>query len=68
MYFLAALGYAVIVMIGGGFYKWSMHVTHTWFPLVPEIPYGTACLSTFVGSLGVIVIGLLSAMVWSLLD
>lgn len=68
MWLLAAPLAAVYVLVGGFFMKWSVHVTHMWWSLVPEIPYGTACLAVFVTSLGALVLFLISAALWSLFD
>lgn len=59
--FIGLLCFVVSIPVGGVFMKWSVHITHTWFPLVPEIPYGTACLATFVAMVGATVMGFLAA-------
>lgn len=61
MWFVGLLCVIAFIPVGGAFLKWSVHITHTWFPLVPEIPYGTACLATFAGASSAVVLGLIAA-------
>lgn len=65
---LGLLCLIALVPVGGAFLKWSVHITHTWFPFVPEIPYGTACLSVFATLLGAVVLGLIAMVGWGLIS
>lgn len=61
MWFVGWLCAVLFIPAGGALMKWAVHVTHTWLPLVPEIPYGTACLSSFVSLVGALVLGRIAA-------
>lgn len=68
MWFIGLVCLVGFVPVGGAFMKWSVHITHTWFPLVPEIPYGTACLATFAGAVGVVAMSIIAIGVTKLWD
>lgn len=68
MWFVGLLCAVGFVPAGGVCLKWSVHITHTWFPLVPEIPYATACLATFAGGVSAVVMGAIAAGIKYLWD